>query len=112
MDILMAYSGSLLASGASNPAPTESLGPKTILGDVVKSLYNSFNDMFKQFGLSIPMVAIWLLGIVGILILWSIWNGIRNRKSFSLEDEEDAIRQGDGGMVVRVLRPEVGEDAA
>lgn len=83
----MAYPDSIFASGASNPGV--SIGPKNILWNVITSLYTAFNNLFENFGVSIPEVAIFLAGIITILILWSIVGAIRNRKSFTLSDEPD-----------------------
>jgi len=66
-----------------------SIGPHTIIRDLVSSLYNSFNQMAMNFGFTIPQALLFIGALIVLLMLWSIYSGIRNRTSFSLEDEPD-----------------------
>lgn len=84
----MAHASTLLFTRAS---PAVSIGPKSILTTIVHSFYDAFNNMLKPFGLSIPTVALGTLALVTLLLGWAIINGLRNRKSFTLEDEPDAV---------------------
>lgn len=102
-----------------NTVPTTgpSIGPNSIVRDVISSLYNSFNTMAKNFGFTIPELIVFVAGIVLLLLSWSIIQGLRNRKSFSLHDEEEEESNGDvrksgdhvGG---RVLRPPTGSEGS
>ena len=71
------------------PTTGVGIGPHTILRDIVGSLYNSFNDLAKNFGFTIPQALVFIAVLIGILMLWSFVGAIRNRQSFSLVDEDE-----------------------
>jgi len=102
----MAHTNSLLASGSQ---PT-GIRPDNLLSQVVKGLYDSINTTLGNFGLSIPTLAGFVGATVSILIAWSVIASIRNRKSFTLHDEEEREKDGDisessGNVGGRVFRP-------
>ena len=87
----MSRTNSLLASG------TQPIGirPDNLLSQVVKGLYDSINTTLGNFGLSIPALAAFVGGAIFILVAWSVIASIRNRKSFTLHDEEEGEEDGD-----------------
>jgi len=110
MSSTVAHSGQIFPTRSN---PDVSIGPHGILRQVVESLYTSFNSMFEQFGVSIPEVAMGAVALLLLLIAWSILNGIRNRKSFTLEDEEDGnISQVSNHMGSRILRAEASTEGS
>jgi len=68
--------------------PANSLGPSSIIPKLISSLYDSANAILANFGLSIIRIAVAVVILVTVLIVWSIVASLRNRKSFSLHDEE------------------------
>lgn len=78
-----------MAADTSNHA----LGPSSMLPQLIRSLYDSSNAILANFGLSIIRIAVAVVVLVILLVTWSIVASLRNRKSFSLQDEEvpDAV---------------------
>jgi hypothetical protein len=86
--------------------PPSSLAPTNLLGTVLKGLYHSANTTTQNFGFTIPEAAIFIGFVVAILVVWSIVSSLRNRKHFSLEDEDGEFRESNDHVRGRVLRPE------
>jgi hypothetical protein len=101
----MARTNSLLASGTQ---PT-GIRPDNLLSQVVKGLYDSINTTLGNFGLSIPTLAAFVGGTVFILVAWSVIASIRNRKSFTLHDEEreedGTVSESGGNVGSGIFRP-------
>lgn len=76
---------------------------------VIRSLYDSANTLCRNFGFTIPTAAM-VLGIaLAALILWGFIAALRNRKSFTLEDEDDGkLRESSDRVHGGVLRQESG----
>jgi hypothetical protein len=93
-----------------NPVPTPggsatSLQPSNLLGTVLKGLYNSANTTTQNFGFTIPQAAMVLGALVLIVLAWSMIAAMRNRKSFTLEDEDGEFPESPGGLHGGLLRP-------
>lgn len=109
----MARTNSLLASGTQ---PT-SIRPDNLLSQVVKGLYDSINTTLGNFGLSIPTLAAFVGGTVFILVAWSVIASIRNRKSFTLHDEEEreedgTVSESGGNVGSGIFRPTRGPEGS
>jgi hypothetical protein len=85
--------------------PDTSLQPSNLLGTVLKGLYQSANTMTQNFGFTIPELLIFLACLVAILLSWSMIAAMRNRKSFTLEDEDGEFSESPGGLHGGLLRP-------
>lgn len=92
--------------------PSNQLGPSNLLTTLVKGLYNSANTMTQNFGFTIPEAAAFVLVIVVILLAWSMVASLRNRKNFSLEDDDGEFPKGNDHVRGRVLRPESGPEGS
>jgi len=98
-----------MAHTSTVPTPgtgSDGLQPSNLLGTVLKGLYDSANTTTQNFGFTIPEAAMVLGAVVVILIGWSMIASLRNRKHFSLEDDDGELHQGDDHLRGRVLRPE------
>ena len=103
MSSSMAHANPVFAAGNSSSG----IRPDNLLSQVVKGLYDSINTTLGNFGLSIPLLAEIVGVLVFVLVSWSIIASIRNRKSFTLEDENGNVPEsGDnvGGGVFRKTR--------
>jgi flagellar biosynthesis/type III secretory pathway M-ring protein FliF/YscJ len=72
---------------------------------VLKGLYNSANATTQNFGFTIPQAAMVLGAVVLLLLAWSMIAAMRNRKSFTLEDEDGEFSESPGGLHGGLLRP-------
>jgi len=98
----MAHTSTVPTSGTGS----NGLQPSNLLGTVLKGLYDSANTTTQNFGFTIPQAAMVLGAVVLILITWSIIASLRNRKHFSLEDDDGEFHQGNDNVRGRVLRAE------
>lgn len=91
---------------AVNPPPNTSLQPSNLLGTILRGLYDSANTMVRNFGFTIPQLGIFLAALVLVLLTWSMVASLRNRKHFSLEDDNGELHSLDDRIRGGVLRSE------
>lgn len=93
------------------PGPgSTGLQPSNLLGTVLKGLYDSANTTTQNFGFTIPQAAVLLGALIVILLTWSMIASLRNRKHFSLEDDNGELHPIDDRIRSGVLRTESGEE--
>lgn len=104
----MAHTNTVPTPGTGTPG----LQPSNLLGTVIKGLYDSANTATQNFGFTIPQAALVLGTVAIILLVWSMVSAMRNRKHFSLEDDDVELSKSNDHVRGRVLRPESGTEGS